>query len=208
MPSVQSKILHTKAGASTETLLVKFASAPTDAMLDGMVSEKVASFERLFPSVPGKEALEAEFGMDRWYIAHLSENADVESAAYSLAESRSIAAVEFDLQMKLATDGVTYPYEGPTTATKAAMSDLGFNDPLIAEQWNYYNLGDKAVATEAYAGGDINVKDTWHSLTAGDASIIVAVVDQGVDYSHPDLAAAMWVNKAEQAGQPDRKSVV
>ena len=202
VPSVQSKILHTKAGASTETLLVKFSSVPTDAMLSDMVSDKVASFERLFPSTPGKEALEAEFGMDRWYIAHLAENADVESAAYSLAESRSVAAVEFDLQMKLATDGVTYPYEGPTAATKASMSDLGFNDPLIVEQWNYYNLGDKAVATEAYAGGDINVKDTWHTLTAGDASIIVAVVDQGVDYSHPDLAGAMWVNKVEQGGQP------
>lgn len=197
----QSKILNTKAGASPEGLLVKFSSVPTEATLASLTDGKVTSFERLFPSVPGKEELEKQFGLDRWYVANLSDEADIESSAIELARSRSILAVEYDIHMNLATDGLTFPYEGPVTATKASMSDLGFNDPLIGEQWNYYNLGDKSVATSAYAGGDINVKDTWQQLTAGDPSIIVAVVDQGVDYSHPDLASAMWVNEAERGGQ-------
>lgn len=197
----ESKILHTKAGASPEGLLVKFASAPTDELLASLTDEKVTSFERLFPSIPGKEELENQFGMDRWYIANIAEGADLESSAKTLSMSPKIKVVEYDINMKLATDGLTFPYEGPVTATKASMSDLGFNDPLISEHWNYYNLGDKSVATSAYAGGDINIKDTWQQLTAGDPSIIVAVVDQGVDYSHPDLASAMWVNQAEKGGQ-------
>ena len=200
-PVPESKILHTKSGASADDLLVKFTSVPTETELSALAGGYVASFEKLFPSTPGKEALEAEFGLDKWYIANLAKDADIDAAAIQLASNRKVSVVEYDLNMRLATDGLTYPYEGPVTATKAAMSDLGFNDPLLEEQWNYYNLGDKSIATEAYAGGDINIKDTWQTLTAGDPSVIVAVVDQGVDYTHPDLASAMWVNQKELNGQ-------
>ena len=43
----------------------------------------------------------------------------------------------------------------------------------------------------------------WASLTTGDRDIIVAVVDEGVCYTHPDLAANIWVNEAEKNGLPD-----
>lgn len=197
---LQSKILHTKSGASENSLLVKFAEVPSQGMLDEFLSKGVRSFEPLFNSVPGKEALEKEIGLDRWYVAHLSGNRSIESTADALAQHSRVSVVEYNLLMTFGTDELTFPYEGPVLATKASMSELGFNDPLISEQWNYYNLGDKSIAETAYAGGDINVKDTWNTLTAGDPSIIVAVVDQGVMYSHPDLSANMWVNEKEKAG--------
>lgn len=53
----------------------------------------------------------------------------------------------------------------------------------------------KPVATSV-PGADVNVVDAWN-LTAGDPSIIVAVVDEGVDYTHPDLKANMWTNPKE-----------
>ena len=43
------------------------------------------------------------------------------------------------------------------------------------------------------------MEDAW-KLTAGDPKIIVAVVDEGVKYTHPDLAANMWVNTREMTG--------
>lgn len=43
------------------------------------------------------------------------------------------------------------------------------------------------------AGADINVADAW-KLTAGNPEVIVAIVDEGVKYTHPDLAANMWIN--------------
>lgn len=46
----------------------------------------------------------------------------------------------------------------------------------------------KALATEAVAGADINVADAW-KLTGGNNQVIVAIVDEGVKYTHPDLAA-------------------
>lgn len=204
VPDAESKIIHTKSGSLTDRLLVKFVSEPDEDQIASLFSGDVISVEKLFPSVPGKEELEKECGLDRWYVIQVSQSAAVESVALSLAGRKSVSVVEYDACVELASDRISYPYEGPVVATKAAMSDLGFNDPLLQDQWNYYNLGDKSVASSAYAGGDINIKDTWLGLTCGDPSIIVAVVDEGVEYSHPDLAPNMWVNEAERGGTPGK----
>lgn len=197
---MESKIINTKAGSAPGELLVKFESVPTEDQIATILATDIEGLEKLFPSVPGKEELEKECGLDRWYVVKLGEMSDIDAVAHSLASEKFVTAVEFDAYMELASDGIVYPYEGPTVATKAGMSDLGFNDPLLSEQWNYLNLGDMSVATTAYAGGDINIKDTWRDLTCGDPSIIVAVIDEGVEYSHPDLAPNMWVNEAERNG--------
>lgn len=195
-----SKIINTKSGSAADKLLVKFESAPTEEQISAILATDVAGVERLFPSVPGKEKLEKECGLDRWYVLNLREMADIDAVAHSVASKSFVTAVEYDAFVELASDGIVYPYEGPVAATKAGMSDLGFNDPLLVDQWNYLNLGDKSVASTAYAGGDINIKDTWRELTCGDPSIIVAVVDEGVEYSHPDLSPNMWINEAERTG--------
>ena len=197
---MESKIINTKAGSAPGELLVKFESVPTEDQIATILATDIEGLEKLFPSVPGKEELEKECGLDRWYVVKLGEMSDIDAVAHSIASEKFVTAVEFDAYMELASDGIVYPYEGPTVATKAGMSDLGFNDPLLSEQWNYLNLGDMSVATTAYAGGDINIKDTWRELTCGDPSIIVAVIDEGVEYSHPDLAPNMWVNEAERNG--------
>ena len=70
----------------------------------------------------------------------------------------------------------------------APVTAANLNDSLIADQWHL----DAA-----------NVKAAWNHLEAnnlpagGDASVTVAVIDTGVDYAHPDLAANMWVNAGE-----------
>lgn len=197
---MESKIINTKSGSAADKLLVKFDSAPTADQLSAVLATGIDSVERLFPSVPGKEKLEKECGLDRWYVLSLGDVADIEALAHTVAAKSFVTAVEYDAYVEFASDGIVYPYEGPVVATKAAMSDLGFNDPLLADQWNYLNLGDRSVATTAYAGGDINIKDTWRELTCGDPSIIVAVVDEGVEYSHPDLSPNMWINEAERTG--------
>ena len=84
-----------------------------------------------------------------------------------------------------------------SAATRAAAG--GFNDPGYKDQWHYSNNGDKMFAATTAAGADINVPEAW-KLTGGSPSIIVAIVDEGVKYTHPDLADNMWVNKAELNG--------
>ena len=48
----------------------------------------------------------------------------------------------------------------------------------------------------AKAGCDVNALEAWKTCT-GDPSIIVAILDEGVMYTHPDLAANMWCNPGE-----------
>ena len=56
-------------------------------------------------------------------------------------------------------------------------------------QWPLYN--DGTINANAQAGADINVLPAWEK-TAGRSDVIVAVVDEGVEYTHPDLAGNMW----------------
>ena len=68
------------------------------------------------------------------------------------------------------------------------------DDPLFVNQWNLFN--DGGAGTE---GADIKALDAW-GITVGGNNAIVAVIDSGVDYYHEDLAANMWINAGETAG--------
>lgn len=69
------------------------------------------------------------------------------------------------------------------------------NDPSFANQWALQNTGQSG----GVAGSDINAAAAW-GVTTGTGSTTVAIIDSGVDYTHPDLAANMWRNPDEIAG--------
>jgi subtilisin family serine protease len=62
-----------------------------------------------------------------------------------------------------------------------------FDDPYLSLQWHYNNTG----GSNKVAGCDMRVFDAWKKVT-GDPRVIVSVVDGGIQYDHPDLAANMW----------------
>ncbi|MFN8392502.1 MAG: S8 family peptidase [Bdellovibrionota bacterium] len=67
------------------------------------------------------------------------------------------------------------------------------NDPSYSSLWGLNQANDI----------DINAPEAWDSFGDDQAKdIIVGVVDTGVDYTHPDLAANMWTNPSELNGQP------
>lgn len=68
------------------------------------------------------------------------------------------------------------------------------NDPLFASQWALQNLG----ASGGVPGADIDAPGAW-ALSTG-AGVIVATTDTGADLAHPDLAANLWTNPGEIAG--------
>lgn len=59
-----------------------------------------------------------------------------------------------------------------------------------------------ATVTNAVAGVDINILPAWslYNKMDGKRTVIVAVIDTGIDYTHPELAHAMWVNPGEIPG--------
>lgn len=195
MESNLSKITNTPENVCQESILI-LAKQGTDeyTLLNSLTG--VESIERVFPDVPGKEAKAASYRLDRWFKAVIAEGNDIENAAMAAASAQCVEKVEYNTYAVKASDCRHYPYT-PDAITKAE-SNL-FNDPSLKDQWHYINTGDKSIAASAYAGADINVKDAWELIT-GDPTIIVAVVDEGVKYTHPDLAANMWVNPGEIAG--------
>ena len=190
-----AKLTNTPENVCQESVLIQVTAGTEAASLESSLAG-VASVERVFPDVPGKEEKAASFGLDRWYKAIVAEGHKIESVAKSAAMLECVSKVEYNTLAVKASDGRHYPYT-PAPVTKA--DGRIFNDPSLSDQWHYINTGDKSIAASAYAGADINVKDVW-DLVTGDPSIIVAVVDEGVKHTHPDLAANMWVNAGEVPG--------
>lgn len=71
------------------------------------------------------------------------------------------------------------------------------NDTRFGELWSFNNTGQDGGIADA----DVDAPEAWDSAT-GSPSVVVAVMDTGVDYTHEDLAANIWTNTAELNGQP------
>ncbi len=77
-----------------------------------------------------------------------------------------------------------------------ALSTLAIpNDASFGTLWGLNNSG----RSPGVGNSDINAPEAWETTT-GSRSVVVAVIDSGVDYTHPDLAANVWTNPREVAG--------
>lgn len=75
------------------------------------------------------------------------------------------------------------------------------NDPRFGELWGLNNTGSNDPSrTPGTEGADISAFRAWE-VESGAREIKVAVIDTGVEYTHPDLAANMWQNEAELNGE-------
>ena len=84
----------------------------------------------------------------------------------------------------------------------AAYRDLP--DVLYAEPNRIYQVQESPTDprfNEQWALNKIDASQAWDVVNQA-AGVIVAIIDTGVDYRHPDLAANMWTNTAEAQGAP------
>jgi len=76
------------------------------------------------------------------------------------------------------------------------VSKVSTNDPLYSLLYAIENTGQEILGRQGIVDADMDVVEAWATET-GDPELIIAVIDEGVDYAHEDLATNMWVNTGE-----------
>lgn len=164
--------------------------------LDNAVARvKAFSLQRMIPYAPRFEAQRARYGLDRWYVLSFDESVSPAEARRILATVPGVEIAETVTPMSLKEGGNGVR---PLPGTARVAAEMPFNDPRLPQQWHYHNDGSIGGTV---AGADINLFEGW-KLSTGDPSVIVAIIDGGIDYKHEDLAANVLVNQAELNGTP------
>lgn len=196
----QAQLSKTRAGKATRSGIPS-----TDEVLDILGSY---SFERVFPVDANTEARTRKAGLHLWYTVKFNKGTDLKTAAERLKQLGEISKVQTNGRIKRAynTDSKRIYLSDKALQQKSTRSAANGepNDPGFTSQWHYRNLGEGNYDFEnlnnnkvgAKAGCDVNALEAWKTCK-GDPSIIVAILDEGVMYTHPDLAANMWCNPGE-----------
>src|SRR5690349_18728863 len=122
-----------------------------------------------------QRALRGESGVEKLLLA---SGMDVDNAVWQLLQDPAVESAEPNFL-------ITHDQAGTSP-----------NDPRFSEQWALKNTGQTG-----QFGADIEASGAWQTTT-GTSNVIVAIVDSGIDFTHPDLADNEWVNSKPANGDP------
>jgi len=133
---------------------------------------RVRTLEKLFPSAE-------DTNLDNIYLVHVPIGSDILSIVQEYV---------------LCPDVV---YAEPNYL--AHLCDIP-NDVKFSKQWYLHNTGQKISGNiSGMSDADIDAPEAW-AIETGSPDVIVAIIDTGIDYTHPDLAANIWNNTDEIPG--------
>lgn len=147
------------------------------------------------------------------YIVRLADNSDIEvlkkylqpyasdAIAYLpiMREPFHIWLIDFGSETSFKMEAIIQKYEGTISVFKNRKLQARAipNDPLITKQWQYNNTG----VGGGLAGADMSMYKAWDIATGGvnynGDTIVVCVIDDGVNGNHEDLKDNMWINHHE-----------
>ncbi len=153
-------------------LLVRFEPREIKGKLSGMSTGEKKQILDSLGGAKEKRSFDLVPGLS---LVELPEGMTVEKALKKFNKKAGVMYAEPDYEVKACS---TIP-----------------NDTRFGELWGMNNTGQTGGTNDA----DIDAPEAW-DVSTGSSDIIVAVIDTGVDYTHPDLAANMWVNTVEADG--------
>lgn len=209
-----AKIINLSRSAHPSSLLIKFDESATLAFEEGtrngngsvtrsniaplntiLCDIEATTIERVFRVDPRHEERTREAGLHRWYIVHFGEGASLDETAMRLAQIAEIEKIQYNSLNTHYKAQRSSADEEPLAPVTNTLTNA--NDPHLIRQWHYINTCDVS-PLYAKEGMDINLGEAWKYCT-GDKRVVVAVIDEGVAYTHEDLAANMWHNPGEIA---------
>lgn len=98
------------------------------------------------------------------------------------------ASRSLDLANQLVAADDIVAYAAPNFL--AEVRKRGVNDPLFKAQWHLDNTGQDGATPMQ----DVRALAAWQRVGGGDPSIVIAIIDDGIDLDHPDLARNIWRN--------------
>ena len=127
------------------------------------------------------EARQRAAGLHKWFTVSYDENVPLTRASGNLSQIEGIELTE--------------------PALKIRKTSVTMNDPQYPSQWHYDNTGQNGFT----AGIDMRLQEAWDTYGVfGNENVTVAIMDGGVDISHPDIQPNLWINEAELNGTPGR----
>ena len=177
-------VMSVKVSEELADRLLEYADAKGELNEDGVALLRIEGLNvtgvKTAFMIGGKfESRQRAAGLHRWFKVCYDDSVPVSKAA---GDAVAVPGVEFaEPVMKIKKMSVE-------------MNDVGYE-----RQWHYHNTGQYGFTP----GIDIKLQEAWDTYGVfGSSDVIVAVADQGVEYSHEDLNGNMWVNEAELNGEP------
>jgi subtilisin family serine protease len=165
-------------------VIVRFRPGTTPAQIERVTERLGDRVEDIYENVKGYAAIRDGDGLDAQVVAD----------QYLTQAEVEFAEPNFQIE--------AYP-EIPSGAHDALNQPpaTGPNDPLLGEQWALINSGQREGKTNA----DISAMQAWLQKSTGSEGVVVAVLDSGVDYTHPDLLNNIWIRPASVAPYTDEQ---
>ncbi|MGB9178990.1 MAG: S8 family serine peptidase [Pyrinomonadaceae bacterium] len=165
--------------ATKAEVLVRFRAGTSEETIRNDVERFNDDLEDEIESVQGLEIIRAEDGED------------INEVVKEYAALPEVEYAEPNFEIKAEPELGNVVHYDASQSLGENHSALGPNDPMFANQWALENTGQNGGKAQA----DIRAVKAWEK-TKGSEKIVVAVLDTGVDYTHPDLLNNMWLRPA------------
>lgn len=175
--TIQSELFTANGAIEVENLVPPNppSNASNSTSQNVVVSENDAiAFENENASISNGQSDSTPDQLPQWRVVKFAIDTDLQQVKAKLASDPRVEAVELSYQLSI--------------------QDIP-NDREFDELWALNNTGQ----TGGNAGADIDAAEAW-TVQKGSKNVVVAVIDSGVDYNHRDLAANIWKNPGEIAG--------
>jgi subtilisin family serine protease len=193
-----SSLLSIFFAAFVSTILTYAVFTNDDAkMIDGEFAQK----DRIVLSdyVEGEVLVKFRKGVDMQTVDSIADSLFFDVERYF----RSVSMVKGQVYVHMKSESLTTQQMQTELTSRPEVEDVSPNyrlyadttipnDPRFSELWGLHNTGQTGGTTDV----DIDAPEAWDKTT-GSSNVIAAVIDTGIDYNHPDLAANIWVNPNE-----------